>query len=149
MQLKRYLPKPEVWAAVADIGAPTRGGTLNTTTLTITADQRAPIHRQAIQRLSGIGDVNLAIERGDYASAERLADEYAEDLALLADLGWAPGDSRDSFELTMRAGELMQTLQRCGAMPKRASASRKPAGRRRRPPRFGPPTSAPPRSARS
>lgn len=85
---------------------------MNTTTLTITADQRAPIHRQAIQRLSGIGDVNLAIERGDYASAERLADEYAEDLALLADLGWAPGDSRDSFELTMRAGELMQTLQR-------------------------------------
>ena len=85
---------------------------MNTTTLTITADQRAAVHRQAIQHISGIGDVFGAYERGAYTDAERFADEYAQSLALLADLGWTPDDSRDSFELTMPAGELMETLRR-------------------------------------
>jgi hypothetical protein len=86
----------------------------STTTLTITADQRAPIHRQAIQHLSGIGDVYGAYARGEYAVAVRFADEYVEDLLLLllSDLGWAPDDSRESFELTMPADELTLVLRR-------------------------------------
>ena len=84
----------------------------STTTLTITVNQRAPIHRQAIQHLSGIGDVYVAYACGEYTAAERFADEYAQSLALLADLGWTPDHSRDSFELTMPAGELMETLRR-------------------------------------
>jgi len=85
---------------------------LNTTTLTITADQRGPIYRQVTQHLSGIGDVNDAFERGDFPYAKQLADEFAEDIALLADLGWEPEDGREAFDLRMPAGELMQVLQR-------------------------------------
>lgn len=85
---------------------------MSTTTLTITADQRGPIYRQVTQHLSGIGDVNGAFERGDFPYAKQLADEFAEDIALLADLGWEPEDRRESFDLTMPAGELMQVLQR-------------------------------------
>jgi hypothetical protein len=85
---------------------------LHTTTLTITADQRSAIYRQVTQHLSGIGDVNLAYEGGQYDGAERLADEYAQDLALLADLGWPPDDPRESFELKMPAAELERVLRR-------------------------------------
>lgn len=85
---------------------------MNTTTLTITADQRGPIYRQVTQHLSGIGDVNGAFERGDFPYAKQLAVEFAEDVALLADLGWEPEDRRESFDLKMPAGELMQVLQR-------------------------------------
>jgi len=82
------------------------------TTLTITPDQRAAIHCQLTQHLSGIGDVSLAYLGGQYEGAERLAGEYAQDLALLADLGWAPDDARESFELTMPADELERALRR-------------------------------------
>jgi hypothetical protein len=85
---------------------------LHTTTLNITPDQRAAIYRQVIQHLSGIGDVNLAYEGGQYDGAERLGDEYAQDLTLLADLGWAPDDPRESFELKMPADDLERALRR-------------------------------------
>ncbi len=84
----------------------------STTTLTITADQRVPIYHQTILHLSGIGDVYGAYERAEYAVAVRFADEYIGDLLLLADLGWVPDDSRESFELTMPADELTLVLRR-------------------------------------
>lgn len=87
-------------------------GTLNTTTLSITAEQRGPLYRQVAQHISGIADVNGAYECGDFIYAKQLGDEYAEDVALLADLGWDPDDPRESFELKMPAGELLQVLQR-------------------------------------
>jgi hypothetical protein len=85
---------------------------LHTTTLTITAEQRSVIYRQVIQHLSGIGDVNLAYGGGHYAAAEKLGDEYAEDLDLLADLDWPLDDPREPFELKMPADELERVFRR-------------------------------------
>lgn len=81
-------------------------------TLTIDADQRATLHRQVVQHLSGIGDVYVAYAQGEFADAERLGEGFAEDLQMLDGLGWAPVDPRDSFELRMPAEELTQTLTR-------------------------------------
>lgn len=108
-------PLPKVLVASDSGGAsvPYRTeGTLNTTTLSVTAEQRGPIHRQVAQRLSGIADVNGAYECGDFLYAKQLGEEFAEDIALLADLGWDPDDPRESYELKMPAGELLQVLQR-------------------------------------
>jgi hypothetical protein len=82
------------------------------TTLTIDAGQRKALHAQIAQHLSGIGDVFVAYGHGNFADAERLGEEFADDLLMLDDLGWAPDDSRDSFELKMPAEELAQTLRR-------------------------------------
>lgn len=82
------------------------------TTLTITGPQRAALHRQVTQNLSGIGDVNLLYEAGEYAEAAALARRYIEDLRLLEDLSWRPTVDRDAFDLTMSPGELWLVLQR-------------------------------------
>ena len=85
---------------------------MNTENLIITVDQRRAIHRQVIQHLSGIGDVYQGYANGGIADAERFGGEYAEDLRLLEDLGWAPDDDRDSFELTMPGEKLLAVLAR-------------------------------------
>lgn len=82
------------------------------TTLTITGPQRAALHRQVIQNLSGIGDVNLLYEAGEFADAAALGKRYAEDLRLLEDLSWRPFEDRDAFDLTMAPGDLWQVLDR-------------------------------------
>ena len=82
------------------------------TTLMITGPQRAALHRQVIQNLSGIGDVNLLYEAGEFAEAATLARRYIEDLRLLEDLSWRPSEDRDAFDLTLPPGELWLVLHR-------------------------------------
>lgn len=53
------------------------------TTLTITGPQRAALHRQVIQNLSGIGDVYLLYEARSFADVAALGRNFAEDLRLL------------------------------------------------------------------
>lgn len=50
------------------------------TTITISREQRQPLHRLVTQHISGIGDVYLMIEQRDFATTERLGLEFGEDL---------------------------------------------------------------------
>ena len=83
------------------------------TTTTITEAQRAGIYELARNHLAGVGDIAIALEEtGDYATAERLGIEFAEDVDLLADIGWRPDEGRVSFELTMPVDDLAELLNR-------------------------------------
>lgn len=54
--------------------------------VTISSAQQDAIYELAINRLNAIGDVQLCVDRREYASARRLGREVAEDLRLLEDL---------------------------------------------------------------
>ena len=51
--------------------------------ITITVEQRDALYDQILDRLSGIGDIELAIQTENYEGAERLSQEYVDDLRLL------------------------------------------------------------------
>src|SRR3954447_8403119 len=56
---------------------------------TITAEQRDVLYQHILVRLTGLNDVNLAVDKGDFQAANRLCDEFADYLRLLHDdLGW-------------------------------------------------------------
>jgi len=55
--------------------------------LTITREQRDAIYEVAMNHLSGIDDVWMAVEHRDFATANRLGRWFAEDLRLPEDLG--------------------------------------------------------------
>jgi len=103
------------------------------TTTTITRTQRAGIYELVRNHLAGIGDVAIALEEtGDYAAAERLGLEFAEDVDLLADIGWRPDEERESFELTMPVHDLAELLNRLHDEAERLLALREAARRPRR-----------------
>jgi len=80
-------------------------------TITISGAQRQVLRELVLDHLSALGDLNLALGRGDHATAERLGAEFAGDLRLMADLGWS-GDWRESADLTMAYSDLAPLLQR-------------------------------------
>lgn len=81
-------------------------------TITISREQRDPLHRLVTQHISGIGDVDMKLSAGDFAAAERLGLEYSEDIRKLDDLGWNPEDPRQSFDLTLPPHDLIEALKR-------------------------------------
>ncbi len=61
----------------------------------ISAAHRDALYEQIFDRLSGIGDVWLAAEAGDFDRVGRLGQEFSDDLRLvLTDLGWGAGHGR-------------------------------------------------------
>lgn len=83
------------------------------TTITIDRDQREGLYELVHNHLYSIEDFWITFARSrDYATAERLALEFGEDFRLLADIGWAAKDERETFELTMPVHDLMELLQR-------------------------------------
>ena len=80
--------------------------------MTITAAQRDAVYDQLLDRLSGIGDIELAIQAEKYDAAERLGREYSDDLLLLLDdLGVGPGDG-EPVQLTSPPDLLRRVLPR-------------------------------------
>lgn len=80
--------------------------------LTVTGDQRDALRDQILDRLSGIGDIELAVKRKDFNTAERLGREYCDDLRLLLeDLGFGKGDGKP-IELTTPPDVLHRLLPR-------------------------------------
>jgi hypothetical protein len=64
-------------------------------TPTFTPEQRDALHDQILDRLSGIGDIELAIRAGRCDVAARLGQEYSDELRLLGtDLGFGEGDGQ-------------------------------------------------------
>ena len=88
--------------------------------VTITRAQRDAVYELVITRLTAIGDVWLSIQRREFADARKMGSEFAEDLRLLEDLGWAETIDRETASLTQPPQELTRTLAR---LHKDASAS--------------------------
>ncbi len=83
------------------------------TTTTIDRDQRDGLYELIRNHLGSIEDFWVALERTrDFAKAEQLGLEFAEDFRLLKDIGWAERDERETFGLTMPPHDLMELLKR-------------------------------------
>jgi hypothetical protein len=83
------------------------------TTITIDRGQRGGLYELIRNHLTSIEDFWVALERAkDFATAERLGLELAEDFQLLQDIGWSEHDDRETFELTMPPHDLMELLKR-------------------------------------
>jgi len=83
------------------------------TTTTIDRDQRDGLYELVRNHLGSIEDFWIALERTrDFAKAEHLGLEFAEDFRLLLDIGWDEHYERDTFDLTMPAHDLMELLKR-------------------------------------
>jgi len=83
------------------------------TTTTIDRDQREGLYELVRNHLGSIEDFFVALERTrDFAKAEQLALEFAEDFRLLQDIGWGEKDGRETFDLTMPAADLAELLTR-------------------------------------
>jgi hypothetical protein len=95
--------------------------------LTITAAQRDALYDQILDRLSGIGDIEVAIEAKNYDSAERIGREYSDDLRLLLDdLGIGDGDG-EPVELTAPPELLRRVLPRLRRLAMNHTAGLEPA----------------------
>jgi hypothetical protein len=83
------------------------------TTIIIDRDQRGGLYKLVRNHLSSIEDFWVALERTkDFATAERLGLEFAEDFRLLQDIGWSEWDAREDYLLTMPSHDLMELLRR-------------------------------------
>jgi hypothetical protein len=80
--------------------------------VTITRAQRDAIYEMVVTHLAGIGDVWICVDRREFAAAERLGRDFAEDLRLLEDLGWAETVDSETVALTVPSNELTRTLAR-------------------------------------
>jgi hypothetical protein len=93
---------------------------------TITAAQRDALYDQILDRLSGIGDIELAIQAENYDDAERIGREYSDDLRLLLDdLGIGDGNGKP-VELTTSPDVLRRTLPRLRQLALNYTASLEP-----------------------
>jgi hypothetical protein len=94
--------------------------------LVITPEQRDALYDQILDRLSGIGDIELAIQFGHYDDAERLGREYSDDLRLLLDdLGLGHGNG-EPVELTSPPEVLRRVLPRLRELAESHSAGQEP-----------------------
>ena len=93
---------------------------------TISAEQRDALYDQILDRLSGIGDIEVAIHAHNYKDAERIGREYSDDLRLLLDdLGVGDG-SGGPVELTTAPAVLRRVLPRLRDRAAGHSASLEP-----------------------
>ena len=80
--------------------------------LMIAAAHRDALHDQILDRLSGISDIEMAIQAENYDDAERIGREYSDDLRLLLDdLKIGDGDGQP-VELTTPPEVLRRILPR-------------------------------------
>lgn len=77
----------------------------------ITGAKRDAVHELLVEHLGGLDDVRIAIDRGDFDTARRLAREFTEDFRLLEDIGWGR-DERIAVPLTIPPGELTAIVNR-------------------------------------
>lgn len=88
------------------------------TNISIDREQRDGLYELARNHLGGIEDFWVALERTkDFAVAERMGRQFAEDFRLLRDIGWSEDDVHESYVLTMPAQELADLLKRLKGKP--------------------------------
>jgi hypothetical protein len=82
-------------------------------TTTIDRDQREGLYELVRNHLGSIEDFFVALERTkDFAKAEQLGLEFAEDFRLLRDIGWGEDECGEAFELTLPPHDLTKLLRR-------------------------------------
>lgn len=88
----------------------------------VSAAERDALYDQIFVRLSGIDSLWFAAENEEWDKADRLAQEYIDDLRLiLEDLGWGEGDT-EALELRTPPDVLRRALTR---MQEQAEAQQK------------------------
>jgi hypothetical protein len=93
--------------------------------VTISAEQRDALYDQILDRLTGIGDIEIAIQAEQFETAERLSQEFSDDLQLLAnDLGFGEGGGNEPMiELASPPEVLRRALPRLRDLAAGYSAS--------------------------
>lgn len=87
----------------------------------ISAAERDALYEQIVVRLSGIDEVWIAVEAGDFARADQVGREFSDDLRLvLDDLGWGEGGG-EALDL-VTPPEVLRRV--CTRMRARAEAQR-------------------------
>ncbi len=82
-------------------------------TPTITAEQRNLLYDEIVERLSGIDDVRLAVEKEDYEAAQRLGIAFSDALRLVTeDLGWGEKAPAEAIDLNTPPDVLRRALTR-------------------------------------
>ncbi|MEX2448022.1 MAG: hypothetical protein WD404_04675 [Solirubrobacterales bacterium] len=81
-------------------------------TVTINGAQRQVFYEMLTAHLSGAGDLGILLGREEFAEAERLGIELAEDLRLMEDLGWHSEFRERDVDLTMPPEDLAEMLTR-------------------------------------
>ncbi len=81
-------------------------------TIRINREQRDGLYEVTCNHLGSAGDLVIHLDQMDYAKAERLGLELAEDIRLMQDLGWGGDEGRRGVELTMPRCDLMGVLER-------------------------------------
>jgi hypothetical protein len=95
------------------------------TTTTIDRNQRKGLYELVRNHLGSIEDFFVALERTkDFARAEQLAVEFAEDFRLLHDIGWA---ERETFEVLSQRGESRGAVSVRGMRPGAVRSRRRPS----------------------
>ncbi len=82
------------------------------TTVTISGAQRQAFWEMVTDHLSCAGDLHSMLVGKDFAEAERLGIELAEDLRLMEDLGWDKAFREQGVNLTMPPEDLAEVLTR-------------------------------------
>lgn len=80
--------------------------------LTIKPTARLVLRRQLLAELSGIGDVYLAVQADQWATALKLRERHEDLMRLLDDLGWRADDPAQEFALTTEPARLLRCLAR-------------------------------------
>jgi hypothetical protein len=91
-------------------------------TFTITKAQRDALYDQRLDRLSGIGDIEVAVQAKNFDAAKRLTGEYSDELRLLADLGFGDGNN-EPVDLHAPPDVLGRVLSRMREWAERYTAS--------------------------
>jgi hypothetical protein len=76
----------------------------------INRSQRDAIYEEVVLDLHGIGDIAIALDGDDYDIARRYRRRFEDDMRLLDDIGWEPGQDREEYELTMPADDLARLV---------------------------------------
>jgi hypothetical protein len=100
---------------------------MSAATLTIGPKERGTLHWLMTRRLFILGQNPPELARSEGVSLDQLAQEFGEDLQLMADLGWEVEDDRKTVDLTMPADNLAKAIRRL-----RRDARRAPCEARRK-----------------
>lgn len=103
-------------------------------TVRITSTERDAFYDELFVRLSGLDSIWLSAQHGDYETADRLAQEFVDDLRLIHDdLGWGEG-SGEPLDLTTAPDALRRVVTRLqgAAEAQQASMEQERAERRHR-----------------
>jgi hypothetical protein len=98
---------------------------MSAATLTIDPEERGTLHWLMARRLFILGQDPPALARSEGISLDQLAQEFAEDLQLMADLGWQVDDNRKAIDLAMPADNLAKALRRLRRDARRAPCEKR------------------------